>query len=1102
MGRKLAIGSLVTYQGGPGVGRVGELEDGRVRVDFFESVARPVVDSTWVATADCRAVTLQPETRVYWQNPDTLVWRAGRIANERPGGYFVHFPNSNYDFPLPESQLRPRWDRPVADPAEVLGVGGHESGFFRNTRLPFVRGLVEQRGASASTDCFLSSAAELYPHQVNAALTVLSDPVQRYLLADEVGLGKTVEAGFIVRQVLIDNPRARIVVLTPSTLRRQWMQELTSKFFIDDFKLTATVKFTSHETPEKWQAYQGWDLVVVDEAHRLAQVNDPSEGDYRALAELAHSAERLLLLSATPATSNYTTQLALLHLLDPKIYSWRARERFHTIYERRTRLADSVYGLDPDYTYLLPSSIEEIRELLTGEDQRFEELGTSILDLLDENEELRADASEADLTRCVGALRAHISETYRLHRRVLRNRRENALTEDAETGLLPYEVRGREAPARVVLDASAHAVTESAVVQWAFRVANHLLDSAVPAADTAYGDVLAVLASRAGVVAADLVNTLRWRLDSDLRAADRAGLTPDERNRLRAAPVLDLELDVLAELEQSLDDADEQDSSLEALMRLLAKALNGHQRAVVFCGAGSLAGIVAARLRKSFSKLDVGEHTTAVGAESSHEAVDRWSAPFKPTSPVRVLVADNSAEDGLNLQLAEAAFHLRLPWSPNEVEQRLGRLDRYRGAESVAQSRPARQFRISSQAGDDTFAEAWCATLLNGYGVFTDSISTLQEGVAEGLSEVWTAALESGPAGLRETEKSVHERLVNARREIDKMDMLESIHQNALHAAGTAQALSEFETHWGKWQGALLDYASGTGGGLGIRRSEQGSGANTVNVFDVRNSQPLMDPQRWSNIRSRMSIDMASGMFNRSAALRNAGTRLFRAGNPLVDALASSARNDDRGQATAFARRDPHLRGAPEPYFGFDYVVEADITEALSLVEESPSAALALRRQADQVLRPFMVQVWINANTGAPVSDRGQRRWLDEPYAKNRDRNYSKEKIQDLFAVFGGEGEFFQATKVAEGISREHMTEVTNLAARCEEARTAAEERIAVMRAQAEARQAAGHLVTDNESHLLSTDITAALSSGLTKPSVRLTAAICVVRVSGAHRAR
>jgi len=113
------------------------------------------------------------------------------------------------DFLVPEAQLRVRWDQPVTNPVDVLVAGANETAYFRDARLPMLQSLVAQRAASGGASALLSSAVEIFPHQVQAALTVLSDPVQRYLLADEVGLGKTIEAGFVIRQVLLDQPQSR-----------------------------------------------------------------------------------------------------------------------------------------------------------------------------------------------------------------------------------------------------------------------------------------------------------------------------------------------------------------------------------------------------------------------------------------------------------------------------------------------------------------------------------------------------------------------------------------------------------------------------------------------------------------------------------------------------------------------------------------------------------------------------------------------------------------------------------------------------------------------------------------------------------------------------
>ena len=94
---------------------------------------------------------------------------------------------------------------------------------------------------------------------------------------------------------------------------------------------------------------------------------------------------------------------------------------------------------------------------------------------------------------------------------------------------------------------------------------------------------------------------------------------------------------------------------------------------------------------------------------------------------------------------------------------------------------------------------------------------------------------------------------------------------------------------------------------------------------------------------------MAQGAFNRSVALRSPGTRMLRRGNPLVDFLAEVIAIDDRGQASAIRSVDPGFTGDPEPYFGFDYIVEADITRRPVPCRRGPGTAPALRRQADRM---------------------------------------------------------------------------------------------------------------------------------------------------------
>ena len=1080
MSRHFAVGQLVSFPEAPGIGRVGAVVGGTLRVDFFESVAEPEIESRTVPGDLCRRVHLSPQTRVFRHNPSTGEWLAGRVKGDDSSGYFIRFPNQEYDLPVPESQLRVRWDRPVRDSLEVLVSGGNESGFLYNARIPMLHNLVTQRAVCASTPSLLAAATEIYPHQLRAALTVLSDPVQRYLLADEVGLGKTIQAGYVILQTLIDNPGASVLVVAPDQLRRQWMAELRTKFFTDDFPAQVTI--TSHEAPERWSRYHGRDLVVVDEAHLLAQDRDNADPTYQALACLAHSASKLLLLSATPVTSSPATHLGLLHLLDPHLYKWSDREAFERRYQHRAELATSLYGLNAEFHQLLPPTIDMIRGLLPPEDTRFGKLAARVLDLVDADGELRDQTDVQELATRVASLRAHLSETYRLHRRVIRHRRSTVLREDDEA-LSQYEVRGRTTPTR--LEAETYDPVSESLSSWQTQTWGHLLDQGLEAGREGYGLALGVLVSRVGGISGDYLDALRWRVRRDEEAALRAGLSPRERRHLTAPAVIaTFEAQALADLESDLA-ATNSTNEINELVDTLLPALRRGGRIIVFCGPGTLASLLTARLRERFRKVSFFEHTCAVGSEQSERAVRDW----RGQPGTAVLITDDTAEDGLNLQVTNTVIHVRLPWSPNQLEQRLGRADRY--VESPQQSQPPNQYVYTRS---DSLSEAWLSLLTDGYHIFTDSVSTLQDAIAQGLADIWGAALEDGPDGLVDSADTVQSQLKAARAEIDQMDMLESIFDSSPEEDEFVRRLSDFEVAWQQTRDVTLDYA-GRDDFSGVRLRHRETGAHG-DAFDLT-PRTLISPHLYE--RGSLTSDMKQGTFKRNEALKNPGTRIFRLGSPLVDTLANVVWRDDRGQATAFWRADLTHRGEPEPYFGFDYLVEADVDTAVALALEIPQVRnhqqvrTALRRRADQLLSPLTLKVWVPAGGSAALSDGPLRDWLNAPY-RETDHNYNAKRIHDLLSVFDGRRGYEAAARAAEAVARAELERVTNLPERCAQAQRRGWERLAVEKAQAEARQAAGRLLGDAESSVLSMGVNEALVCGLTNPTIRLVAATCVLR--------
>lgn len=177
---------------------------------------------------------------------------------------------------------------------------------------------------------------DLNPHQVDAALFAFKSPLSKgALLADEVGLGKTIEAGLVLSQKWAERKR-RILVITPSNLRKQWHQELNEKFFLPcrilesksynadikqgrfrPFENNAVVicsyQFARNKAADV--ANTAWDLVVIDEAHRLRNVYKPSNVIANTL-KLALAKSNKLLLTATPLQNSLLELFGLVSFID------------------------------------------------------------------------------------------------------------------------------------------------------------------------------------------------------------------------------------------------------------------------------------------------------------------------------------------------------------------------------------------------------------------------------------------------------------------------------------------------------------------------------------------------------------------------------------------------------------------------------------------------------------------------------------------------------------------------------------------------------------------------------------------------------------------
>jgi ATP-dependent helicase HepA len=265
----------------------------------------------------------------------------------------------------------------------------------------------QHRHARSSAYGLLGPRVQLLPHQFYIAQQVAARYHPRVLLADEVGLGKTIEAGLIVHQQLLCGRAKRVLIIVPDSLVHQWLVEMLRRFNLHftilDEETCVAIETGGDEDADAEETSDGeaenpfdsaqlvlaglsllvdeparrdqalaasWDLMVVDEAHHLSWHEDAVSPAYAAVEALARAAAGLILITATPEQLGLEGHFARLRLLDPDRYhdlaEFRAEEqRYRPVAELITALRDADPATDFTVDDSLPRRLAEFLDPAT-----------------------------------------------------------------------------------------------------------------------------------------------------------------------------------------------------------------------------------------------------------------------------------------------------------------------------------------------------------------------------------------------------------------------------------------------------------------------------------------------------------------------------------------------------------------------------------------------------------------------------------------------------------------------------------------------------------------------------------------------------------------
>jgi ATP-dependent helicase HepA len=834
---------------------------------------------------------------------------------------------------VPEKYVEVRCNKPIEDPTEVLIARGQETPFFYDKRASLVRCFIDQRSVSRGMTGLFSANIDLFPHQVEVVRRVLEDPIQRYLLADEVGLGKTIEAGAILRQFLLDDPEGTAIIIVPKQLLGQWRQELKHKFYITD-----QVELITPEELVSTNANKNPDFLIIDEAHHIAAMSVSTNRRERNLFDIcrkmSHGTRGLLLLSATPALNNEESFLAMLHLLDPASYRLDDLEGFRNRLRDRQEIGEILFRfVETAPLRILNRSLITLKDKFACDDRLI-----SFINLLESN---ISESNERG--RLVRVIRTHISDTYRLHRRMLRNRRQTVQEMDV---LLDQS----SAIVRVEYDEDERSFSiQEELDEWRITAISNA------SSDIAYSQKLQQIFLLLFCASGTWLGILEWvlitRLNSIVHPSLLENFNAESIQLLTSTPKFFREeeiLERLLEIVRTSPECGDRIAHLQAVLQNLQYSTKARKpKIVVFTSFLQTCKEICSQLSNNLGEIAI---ATFQDGQTLDE-VEANTLKFKNKPDCFVLVSDLSGEEGHNLQFADWVIHFDIPLSPNRMEQRNGRLNRI-GLTHLMQ--------YVVFAGADVrngLHGSWLQLLQDGFRVFKESISSLQFYADEKLPELEKILFQSGAYKIQESIYVIQSEIIIEKERIDEQNALDEIDALEDRSIEYFQELNGYDAKHKVIRQAVEGWLCHA---LHFERNRQLWESDGIVRYSptYRTLMPLNDIYLFAKFIKQPLA------YNRLKAIKNSEVQLCRIGNGLNDQLAEYIRWDDRGQAFSMWRHEESWsaeEGMEWVGFRFDYIVETDLAIAEDILQNWQNANIrAIMRRADALFPPLIKTIFID----------------------------------------------------------------------------------------------------------------------------------------------
>lgn len=492
----------------------------------------------------------------------------------------------------------------------------------------------------------------LKPYQLKTVMRCLSQQPCRNMIADEVGLGKTIEAASVLKIYMTDRHKARIVIIVPDALTEQWRTELAFKFnlFEQPDRNGNRIQIVPFSRMSSVRSDSTVDFLIVDEVHQCLQ----NKTYYTLILEMSRRAVNVLMLSATPVQDRKEEFYHLLCLIQPKKYSTMPSDTFSHMLEQQSKIVRNVYealGSFEDYREEIEGAdgelSEDAQDIFDDElTESFEKINRLIQDDRFEKTVQSIDIHSDDhgIARIQRAI-AYVCEHYQLEHCIIRNRRsvlDNDTKNERELVSLPLSL--------------SHAYNNTQLQL--YRKLSDYIEEKLGSYESflQFGKTLISAFFSSAAAFCEELSLTRSDVPEDIRELAKRWQGEEIREIKQISSVMESPYDYPSRLVSILDYIDQEAYDKKVLLfTSFPKTYEVYQQA--------------------FSAF-YPDQCCFFRRGMNSETLELQAYRFQTEKQYRIMLSDESGGEGRNFQNADIVIHIDLPWNANTLEQRIGRLDR------------------------------------------------------------------------------------------------------------------------------------------------------------------------------------------------------------------------------------------------------------------------------------------------------------------------------------------------------------------------------------------------------------------------------------------